>query len=317
MESTRSRREPAPQARSASPQRWIGYGLVLLAGTFWACLGLFFRALESYNLPATTIALNRALVAGLTLLAVGLVRRPDILRVRPRDLAYFGLYGLVVTLFFFVYIEAVNQGSVALASVLLYTGPVWVVLYARLRWAEPLGAAKLVALGLAVLGSALVALGSGDASAGGGWAIGLGLLSGLLYGIYSLLSNEGLRRGYAPSTIVLYAMLGGALFLLPLQDWAAVGHALTTPGAWPILLAVGWVSSLLAPVCYAAGQARIGASTASILATVEPVVAAMLAWLLLGERLSALQLAGGGLVLGAVLTLASRGRPARSAERAE
>jgi drug/metabolite transporter, DME family len=317
MEEPQSLYVPAATAPIASSQRWLGYGLVLLAGTFWACLGLFFRALESYHLPPTTIALNRALVAGLTLLAVGLLRRPDILRVRSRDLAYFGLYGLVVALFFFVYIAAVNRGSVALASVLLYTGPVWVVLYARLRWSEPLGGAKLAALGLAVLGSALVALGSGDASAGGGWAIALGLLSGLLYGIYSLLSNEGLRRGYAPSTIVLYAMLGGALFLLPLQDWAAVGHALGTPGAWPILLAVAWVSSLLAPVCYAAGQSRIGASTASILATVEPVVAAMLAWLLLGERLSALQLAGGGLVLGAVLTLASRGRPAGSAQRAE
>lgn len=316
MEATQSRRDPAAPARIASSQRWLGYGLVLLAGTFWACLGLFFRALDAYDLPATAIALNRALVAGLSLLAFGLLRRPTMLRVKRRDLPFFGLYGLLVSVFFFVYIQAVDQGSVALASVLLYTGPVWVVLYARLRWAEPLGGAKLAALGLAVLGSALVALGSGGVG-GGGWAITLGLLSGLLYAAYSLLSNSGLRRGYAPGTIVLYVMLAGALFLLPLQNWAAVGRALSTPGAWPPLLGVAWVSSLLAPVCYAAGQSRVGASTAGILATVEPVVAALLAWLALGERLTALQLAGGGLVLGAVLTLASRSRRTDSAARAE
>ncbi|HYF65272.1 MAG TPA: DMT family transporter [Herpetosiphonaceae bacterium] len=307
MEEPQSLRVPAATPRIASSRRWLGYGLVLLAGTFWACLGLFFRALEAYDLPPTAIALNRTLIAGLSLLAFSLARRPDMLRVRPRDLPFFGMYGLLVSVFFFVYVEAVNQGSVALASVLLYTGPVWVVVYARLRWGEPLGGAKLAALGLAVLGSALVALGSG-AVGGGAWAIGLGLLSGLLYAAYSLLSNAGLRRGYAPGTIVLYVMLSGALCLLPLQDWSAVGRALTTPGAWPALLGVAWVSSLLAPVCYAAGQARVGASTAGILATVEPVVAALLAWLALGERLAALQLAGGGLVLGAVLILAGGGR---------
>ena len=304
METTRTPITHAETARRHAFQRFIGYGLVLLAGTFWAGLGLFFRALDRYDLPATTIALNRTVLAGLTLLIIGLLRQPAALRLRVRDLPYFALYGLMVSGFFFVYIEAVNQGSVALAAVLLYTGPIWVVVYATVRWREPLTNRRLAALGLAVLGSALVALGAGGVT-GGGLAIALGLLSGLLYGGYSILSNEGLRRGYIPTTIVMYVMLFGGLFLLPLQDWSAVGRAVTTPGAWPALLGVAWVSSLLAPVCYAAGQQRIGASNASILATIEPVVAALLAWVLLNERLTLVQIVGGGCVLAAVLVLAS------------
>ncbi|MBA3470301.1 MAG: EamA family transporter [Herpetosiphonaceae bacterium] len=300
--STTLRALDLPHALERPSRRWLGYGLVLLAGGLWACLGLFFRALQSYNLPPTAIALNRAAVAGLTLLLWLALRQPAALRLRRRDLPYFAAYSVVISAFFLVYVAAVNQGSVALASVLLYTAPVWVVLFARIRWGEPLTSATLLALGLAVGGSALVALGGG-ALDGGGLAILLGLLSGLAYAVYSLLSNEGLRRGYPPTGIVLYAMLGGALVLLPFQDWDAVGRAFTTPGAWPALLAVGWVSSLLAPVCYAAGQQRIGASTAGILATVEPVIAALLAWILLGETLAALQLLGGASVLAAVIVL--------------
>jgi DME family drug/metabolite transporter len=291
-----------PHALERPSGRWMGYSLVLLAGTLWACLGLFFRALQSYNLPPAAIALNRAAVAGLTLLIWTALRQPAALRLRLRDVPYFIGYSIGISAFFLVYVEAVNQGSVALASVLLYTAPVWVVIFARLRWGEPLTRATLLALGLAVGGSALVALGGGSIG-GGGMAIFLGLLSGFAYAVYSLLSNEGLRRGYPPSIIVLYVMLGGALVLLPFQDWSAVGRAFSTPGAWPALLGVGWVSSLLAPICYAAGQQRIGASTAGILATVEPVIAALLAWIVLGETLAGLQMLGGASVLAAVIVL--------------
>ena len=289
----------------AMRRRWTGYVLVLLAGSFWACLGIFFTWLKNYNIPPTAIALNRALVSGLTLLVVMLVRNPAALRFKLRDTPYFVIYSIGIALFFLVYVEAVNKGGVALASVLLYTAPVWVVLFAWLRWHEPLTPFKIIALLLAVLGSALVALGAGTSQTSGGtWAITLGLLSGVAYAAYSLLSNEGLRRGYQPITIVMIVMLMTAVWLVPFQDWNAVQRALTTPATWMPLLGVGWVSSLLAPVCYAAGQQRIGASTAGILATVEPVLAAILAWLIFNERLTVMQMIGGMCVLAAVLVIA-------------
>ncbi len=289
--------------------RWVGYGLVLLAGTAWACLGLFFRRLQMLEFPALFIAFDRALLAGVTLVLFSAVRRPADLRLRWRDLPLFATYGLGIAAFFLVYIRAVAAGSVALAAVLLYTAPIWIVLFARVRWGEPLTRVKLAALTSAVVGSACIALGSAQLS--GSWlAIGLGLLSGLAYALYSLFSNEGLQRGYAPTTVVLYAMLFAAVFLLPLQQWATVVRAWHTPAAWPALVGVALVSTVLAPVCYAAGQRRIGASNAGILATVEPVVAALLAWVLLGEQLAVMQLVGGACVLAAVLLLARHPAPA-------
>src|SRR5215207_4429155 len=78
-------------------RRWLGYGLVLLAGTLWACLGLFFRALQAYNLPPTAIALNRAAVAGLSLLIWTALRQSAALRLRLRDLPYFIGYSIGIS----------------------------------------------------------------------------------------------------------------------------------------------------------------------------------------------------------------------------
>ena len=294
-----------PQAQTND---WIGYGLVLIAGTCWACLGLFFRLLEQHAVPATLIALNRAALAGLTLLGLALVRQRATLFLRWRDVPLFGVYGAGIAAFFMIYIEAVDAGSVALAAVLLYTAPVWIALIAWWRWKEPLTVRKIIALSLAVLGSAFVAVGSANIE-GGSWAIVLGLLSGFAYALYSVFSNEGLRRGYAPTTIVMYAMLIAAVCLLPFQDWNAFMDVARTPATWPLLFGVAFISTLLAPVCYAAGQQRIGASVAGILATVEPVVAAMLAWMILQESLAIPQLLGGACVLAAVIILAQRSRP--------
>src|SRR5690348_1649045 len=103
-------RTQSPAAALPTPsQRWLGYGLVLLAGTLWACLGLFFRALQRYDLPPTAVALNRAAVSGLTLLGILALRRPGTrkrvaLRLRRRDLPYFAFYAFEVSAFFMIYI---------------------------------------------------------------------------------------------------------------------------------------------------------------------------------------------------------------------
>lgn len=288
--------------------RWRGYLLVLLAGSLWATLGLFFRYLDRYKIPPETIALYRAGIASLALMAFWALRRPSMLRLHRRDVPYFLTFGVLgVAGFFLVYIYAVKHGSVAMAAVLLYTAPIWIALFARWRWGHPLAGARLAALVLAVAGCALVALGSGGPLGGNLLAIVLGLGAGLGYAAYSLWSSEGLRRGYESWTVVSYSMLLGALAMLPFQSIDGLWWSITTPAVWPALLGVGLVSTLLAPICYTAGIRRIGAPTASIVATVEPVIAAMLAWAILGEALTPEQIAGGLSILAAIIILARSG----------
>lgn len=282
-----------------------GYLLVLAAGSLWATLGLFFRYLDQAHISPEVFALCRSASSAIFLFSLLLVQPSARRWVERQDVVYFLFFGLCIAAFFIIYIQAIKAGSVALAAILLYTCPIWVTIFARVRWGEPLYREKIIALLLSILGCSLVALGSSSLQ-GGFLAILLGLGSGLAYAFYSLLSNEGMKRGYPATTMMCYALFLGSIFLLPFQDvkgWVGLWEA---KRIWPLLGGMA-VVSMLAPLFYAAGQKRIGASKASIAATVEPVVASALAWLLLQETLKPVQFVGGVLVLAAVVILASGG----------
>jgi drug/metabolite transporter, DME family len=299
-------------------QQLRGYLLVMIAAALWATLGLFYRVLsEQYGLATGVIVTYRAGIAALTLfVALGIVS-PRSLLVRRRDWPYFGLFGSVgVAAFFLCYIRATTTGPLAVAAVLLYTAPIWITIWAVLRQGEILTTRKLTALLLAFGGCALVANVFDPANlAINGAALLFGLLSGLSYAAYSLWSAEGTRRGYSAWTVVAYSLGVGTLVMLAFQPLNESLRPLTLPGAWPYLLGVSIGASLLAPACFTIGLQYVRTSNASILATIEPVIAALLGWLVVvpPEPLDGWQLLGGGGVLGAVIVLATASSAADSA----
>src|SRR3712207_1815605 len=136
-----------------------GYLLVLIAACTWATIGLFYRVLAGqYGLSeGVVVAYRVGLPAAVLFVTLG-VLRPRLLYVPRRDWLYFLSFGAVgVAAFYLCYIQATIRGPLAIASVLLYTAPIWITLYALLRHSETLTGRKLGALALAVGGCALVA----------------------------------------------------------------------------------------------------------------------------------------------------------------
>lgn len=295
---------PASQAR--------GYALVLLAASLWATLGIIYKYLAtSYGLPPLAVAGLRAGLGGLMLLAGLLILRPGSLRLNRRALQIALLYGVFgIALFYATYINAILSLGVAVAAVLLYTAPVWVAVIAWRFLGEKLTRAHLVALLLTLTGSALVAQiyqpGLLRLNAMG---IVWGLLSGLTYGLWSVFNKIGVRHTN-PWTLQCYGMLVGSVVLLVLQPLQPLAGALHNSATifWLLLLALG--PTVGASVAYAAGVRSVPVSVASLIATLEPVLAALLAYLVFGETLSAGQIAGGVLILAAVWLI--RPRAARS-----
>lgn len=288
-----------------------GYALVLIAAVLWATLGLFYRTLVSqYQLSPSVVAAYRAGLAALVLLVLLAALRPRLLVVRRRDWPYFALFGSVgVAAFFLCYIQASVTGPLAVAAVLLYTAPLWITLWSVLRQGERLTARKLIALTLALGGCALVANLFDRANlALNGLALLFGLLSGITYAAYSICSAEGTRRGYHVWTIVVYSLGIGALVIFAFQPPSESLKPLGLPGAWPYLLAVSLGPSLLAQTCFTIGLRYVHTSNASILATIEPVIAALLGWFVVvpPEPLDRWQLLGGACVLGAVILLTTQ-----------
>lgn len=272
----------------------MGYLYLLLAASLWGLLGPVSRVAFAEGLTPLTVAFFRALVAwAFFALHAALLRQ---VRVAPRDLPILLGFGLVgVSLFYGSYQLAVGYGGAALASVLLYTAPAWVALMARLFLREPLGRRGAWAVLLTLLGVELMGLGGGQGVRFGPLALLFGLLSGFTYALYYIFGKVYLPR-YATPTLFLYALPVGALGLLPFVDWPAL-----SPKALLALLFLGAFSTYGAYLAYYAGLRRLPATRASVVATLEPVVANLAAYLLFGEALAPLAYLGAGLVLFAVL----------------
>ncbi len=289
---------PARPSGTAPQGTAAGYLLVALAAVLWALLGVFSQRLLSAGVGATEIAFWRAAIGGLLFLAhAGLVR--DLRLQRRSDALAFVAFALVgVTLFYTALNLAIDAGGVSLAFILLYTAPAFVALLAALLLGERLTPLKMGLVGLSVVGVALVARGGGGGVDVTTEAVVWGLVAGLSYSSYYLFGKWVLRR-YRPATIYAIVMPLGALGLLPWVPFDAV--RLATPALVLDLVLMGALSTYLAYLVYYLGLRRVEASRAVLVATIEPVVAALLAAGLFGERLGAWGVVGAALVLGAAL----------------
>ena len=282
------------------PPTILGYLFIALAAALWGSLGVVSRLILEAGVAPLELSVWRALIAG-ALFALHALRRRRI-RVAHADLPALVAFAVVgVSVFYLSYLLAVRTGGAALAAILLYTAPAWVAIAGALWLHEPMSRAKLAALALTLAGVACVALGG---SAGGGIrigpaALGWGLLSGLVYASYYLFGKRYFTRYEAP-TLFMYVLPLGALALLP-----AVHFAPKSGATWGWIAFVGIVPTYLALQLYEAGLRRVEATRAVTVATLEPVIAAVLAWLVWGEALRPLGYAGAALVLAGVLTMSA------------
>jgi drug/metabolite transporter (DMT)-like permease len=207
------------------------------------------------------------------------------------------------------YFAALERIDASLLSLVLYTFPAIVAVAAIALGRERVDGRRLAALGLASGGLALVVAGAGSGALDPlGVALGLG--AAVVYSAY-ILTSEGVAARVRPQVLSALVCTGAAASL-------TVGSALLgelrpgelTVAGWGWLACVAVVSTVAAVTLFFAGLQRVGATTASILATVEPLVTVLLAFLVFDETLGVVQLVGGALVLAAVLVLnARRPRP--------
>lgn len=294
-----------PDPDGPGPDRaWTGYGLIALAAVLWAFLGPFSTELLDEGVEPPTIAFWRATIAGALFAAHGAVggslRRPT-----RRELAILVGFGVVgVAVFYTALPAAVDAGGVGLAAILLYSAPVFVAAASRTVFGDVLHRRQVVPVLVTVVGVGLVALGAGGTVERPAAAVAWGLLSGLTYASYYVVGRL-LGPGFGPAATYAIAFPVGALFLIPVADPAVDGAR-----SWFFLAAAGVASTYLAYLCFATGLRRVDPTRASVVATLEPVVATALGAWLYDERLGVVTLIGGGLVVAAAAAASGARRPA-------
>lgn len=239
----------------------------------------------------------RAVIGAVVLAGILAAIRPELLRIRPRDIPFFALYGfLAVTLNFWAYFSAVKFTTLAVAITLLYTYPAFVAVLSALFLRERLTVTKLVAVGVTLVGSGLVAqVHQADWLRLNLRGILFGLLAGVTAATYSVLGKRALSR-YQPWTVVLYAFAAGGIFLAALSGSRLFLAARYPAVAWLWILGLALIPSLGGYALYTLGLRDLPASQASVIATWEVVTAAFLGWMFFGEHLAAVQYFGAALV---------------------
>lgn len=267
----------------------IGALCVLGAAAAWAFIGVFTRELGSLGVDAAAVATWRALLGGACFVLHRLLAGGD--RPTRHDAGPLTLFALVgVTVFFAALPLAVEAGGITIAYVLLYTAPAWVALGAVLLLGERLVPREVALVGATVAGASLVALSGGVNVRISAASVGWGLAAGWSYASYYLLGRRLFDRLGSVTTYAVCLPVGGALLAL------LVRPALPPARAWPWLIGLAGLSTWLPYVLLALGLARLPSSRAVVIATIEPVLAALLGAALYNERLGSVGWIGAAIV---------------------
>jgi len=290
---------------SKSPHRVVGYLMALGAGATWGTTGPLSTGLYQL-MPATSIGFWRVLIGTVALAIWGILFRRDLFRADRRGWLLVGLGGgAMVALFEIAYQFAIGGVGVAGAAALLYTAPVIVAVLARVILKEALTPTRVALAVIVMVGVALTVTGGSNAGAeaarmGVSAGIAGGLLSALSYALTSLMGRYAAPRYGVVKVLFLEAIGGVLLIWIALAIWGRPPQLPPSPAAWRGLLGLAAGSVIAANLLFFGAMKRIEAAPASVAATIEPVVGALLALLLFSQRLTALGWLGLLMVVGGV-----------------
>lgn len=284
--------------------RTVGTILCVVSACSYGATGIFGKLAYDEGLTLTGLLAARFSLAAIVLWALvatlGRAGRPS-----RRGAATGIALGLVAytaqTGLFFLALTRLDAG---LAILLVYIAPVLVAISAVAFGREQLSAAQVAAVVVAVCGTALAATGSGL-----GQVDGLGMVfafgCAVAFTAYMLLSHAVVSR-VNPVALSASVCTGCALSFLTAAGVSGHLPIHTTGTGWLLIGALALFSTVIAVTTLAAGTARVGPSTATLLATFEPVVATILAVAILHEHLAPLQVVGGLLVVASVVIVSVR-----------
>jgi drug/metabolite transporter (DMT)-like permease len=294
-----------------------GYVLAAIAAASWATGGLAAKWLFSpvnsqtsawpfpplgLSVDPVLLSAARAMVAFAMLLVYLLLRRRAALRISLRDLPFLGIFGVVgLALVHFTYFKTISMTGVATAILLEYLAPIIVFVFSvsflkeRLTWTLP-GAVLLSVSGCALMVGAFGEGGVTVSAEGLAW----GLSSAVFFAGYTIMGKYAATR-YSSWTVLTYGLGFAALFwVIYLKGPGDVFVLLSDPKGLAAVSFIAVVSTVIPFGAFLKALQYIEATKASVTSTLEPVIAGIAAWWILGEVLTPLQVLGGVLVLGAI-----------------
>ncbi|MED4128799.1 MULTISPECIES: DMT family transporter [Shouchella] len=283
------------------------YGATIIGAACWGLIGLFIAPLYEVGFTPWDVVTIRVVCTFVLLIGIMFVFYREQLKAQWKDHFFFASAGIISIVFFnYFYFEVFSESSLSVAVTLLYTGPVFVTLLSRLFFKERLTFRKIMALGMAVLGCAFVVgffpVGQQEVSL---YIVGFGLLSGFFYALYSILTKPVTKK-YSVMTITTYVFFYASVFMVLSSNTTQKWHLFLSAEVLISAFLLASISTVAGYIFYTIGLKHLEASRASILATVEPLVAVVTGMILLGEVLTLWQIVGILFVLYAAVLVVER-----------
>lgn len=272
---------------------------VVTAGVLWGCMGILTRTMNEGGFYPLEVTAFRAFITIVVMFVFMLLFKRKELKIKIKDIWIFLGTGIVSVAFFNIcYFTCMTLTTLSNAAILLYTAPAIVTVLSALIFKEKMNAKKLVCVLMAFAGCILVA-GGFDGKSLSLMGILTGLGAGLGYALYSIFSRFALERKYTSFTVTTYtftfALLGCAPFIKP-------GHFISCLTGdvrkIPLYIILVLFNTVAAYLLYTFGLKGLENSVASVIASIEPVVATIVGIVLFGEKVNISGIFGMILVLG-------------------
>lgn len=295
--------EPAASESRRGPGL-AGYALVAGAGASWGAQSVVAKLLLTSGLPVGSLISARITLASLIVLAGLALVKPGLLRVSGPDLGRLAVLGLVgMAISNYTYYVALARIPVATAALVIYAAPLFVLVASVTLYGESLRRIDLLAAAVTLSGASLVVRAYEPAVFRVNLVgIAASLVTALGFAFYNLWAKTISRR-VPPWTMLAYSLAAAALCWVPLAPPWSFFRLPHSPAVWAGLAVIVVFGTLVPFSLYLAGLTRISAAHASVTSTVEPVVAASIAFLVLGEGVLWPQALGGALVLAGIALL--------------
>ncbi|WP_404452432.1 DMT family transporter [Virgibacillus necropolis] len=278
---------------------------IMLGAALWGTIGWYVKNLYSFGFTPMEVVTLRVSTTAIILLFYMMVKSPKKLILHSiKDIKYFIGTGIISIIFFnYCLFTAIELSTIPFATALLYTAPAFVTILSLLLFKESLTKIKLAALLITLLGTCLIVgliplnLETLQLS-----SILFGLGSGIGYALYSIFSKYALKK-YTSLSITTYTFIVASITLLPFFPFDTKIHLLMDQTVLFYAFGLGLLPTALAYIVYTYGLNQTEASKASILTTIEPVVATIIGIFVFHEAFSYIQMIGMACIIGAVILI--------------
>jgi drug/metabolite transporter (DMT)-like permease len=273
----------------------IGILFIAISAASFGTLAIFGRYAYDDGMDIFTVLFLRFGLSAAFMTVILILRRESF--PRGRILAQLVGMGALYVGQSYMYLTAINYASAGLVALLLYLYPFFVTILSVIFLREKVTPIKIIALILALTGTALTV---GPVS---GQMIGalMAIAAALIYSIYIIVGTNVMKHvSPVQSSMAIFASAGLIFGILAFSTGI---HLPATISGTLAMLGIIFISTIIPVVMFLAGLERVGPVNAAMLSTLEPVVTVLLAMWLFGDKLLPIVLLGGGLILLAVILL--------------